>query len=470
LLAVFIALGIVSLLAAKIMFPQSPSATFYLMPFRIYEFAIGAALALLPALDKLNNRYREALTVIGCALIVYSVLAFDKRTPFPELNALLPCLGAACLIVGGMATYSGWLLRNPVSVFVGKISYSLYLVHWPIVVLYKHISFEDVVVGKTRIALFILTLIAAVMLNRLVENRFRYAPEKRPRKSLTMLLVWWAMPVLIALASLHAYAIDGWSGRFDRQVIQAIGDVEAKQLIRRQYIETPQSLSNLPFDQAAPVKILIMGDSHATDAFNALHLANPAPDSVSVRRLEIDDVCLYLLEPGAVSDEPEHVQRRCREHWRFVQSSPLLDQSNWVVISTRWERASFAYLPIFIDYLQSRDNQVILMGRTAEFKNVPSLVLKYGLGEGIGAALAVDRDVSIDALNDELKSLGDSLAVAYIDKLPHLCELSQSICDVIDADGRILYTDYGHWSIEGAHYFGKKIWSDSELGGLLGID
>lgn len=459
LLWLFLALGVASLLAAKLMNAHAPSATFFLMPFRVYEFAIGAALAMIPAADTIANRYREPLTLTGIALILYSVLFFDKTTPFPDIYALIPCIGAACLIAGGTASFSGWLLRNPVSVFLGKISYSLYLVHWPVVVLYKHISFEDVVVGKTRIALLLLTFVLAVALNRLIENRFRVASSDSSGKSKYRKIAWIGVPLIVSLASLHAYAIDGWSGRFDKAVINAIGDVDAKQLIRREYIETPQSLSNLPFDENLPVRILVMGDSHATDAFNAMHLANPAPEKVSIRRLEIDDVCLYLFTDGAVSTEPAHVQLRCQQHFEYLQSSTLLDQANRVVLSTRWEISSFEHLPAFVDYLESRDNQVIVMGRTAEFRNVPSLVLKNGLSENIKQLLAQERNGSLDSLNEQLSKLSTALNLVYIDKLPFLCTSPASHCDVIDQNGKILYTDYGHWSMEGAKFFGDRLWS-----------
>ena len=464
---IFVALGFASLVAAKLMTAYAPSASFFLMPFRVYEFALGAGLAMLPVADRLRERYKEPLVLIGLLLIVISVVWFDKNTPFPDIYALVPCLGAACLLAGGTARFSGWLLRNPVSVFLGKISYSLYLVHWPIVVLYKHISFEDVVIGKTRIALLIMTLVAAVLLHRYIENRFRQPRSSQAVHRPVLRFAWLALPLVVGLSSLHAYATDGWRGRFDKSVIDAVGDVEAKQLIRRKFIDTPESLSNLPFDADWPVRILVMGDSHATDAFNALHLANPVTARISIRRLEIDDVCLYLFNDGAVSEEPVHVQRRCEVHFNQLKASPRLDDANHVVLSTRWDRRSFEHLPAFITYLESRNNKVTVMGRTAEFRNVPALVLKNGLGAETPKLLAAERDESLDKLNEQLKLLSEELGLGFIDKLPFLCDVQKQHCDVIDTDGRILYTDYGHWTLEGARLFGDRMWKGSHFKALL---
>ncbi len=464
---VFAVLFIISLVASRVGTAHIPSATFFLMPFRVYEFAIGALLALAPLARVRGRAWNEVLVVVGLVLLYVSFTRFDKSTAFPDINALLPCVAAALLIAFGTSPLFGLLLRNPLSVFIGKISYSLYLVHWPVVVLYKHISFEDVVVGKTRIALLMLTFLLAIALHYLVENRFRSpAPATHPRR-IRRAALWLFAPLLVLISSVHAFSTDGWSARFDKEVIDAIGDVDAKQLLRREFIEEADSTSNTAFDEGRMIRLLVMGDSHATDGFNALFLANPIPRAVSVRRLEIDDVCLYLFVDQAVSTEPETVQKRCRDHFAYMQASPLLDVATHVVLSTRWEESSFEYLPAFTEYLQSRNNTVIVMGRTGEFRNVPSLVLKNGLNEKTSSLLAQDRDTSLDKLNEKLRMLSDSLGVFYLDKLPYLCSDDLSQCDFIDEDGKILYTDYGHWSMEGARYFGQRIWNDERFLGLL---
>ena len=229
---VVLLLSVLSLLAARWFTAFEPSASFFLMPFRVYEFGIGAGLALWQLLwlpehqARVNKWLQEALCALGMALIAYSALAYSKATPFPDVNALVPCVGAALLIAFGQARYLGWLLRNPLSVWFGKISYSLYLVHWPIVVLYKHITFEDVVVGKTRIALMVLTLICAVLLYELVEKRFRFAQPPTDDSARKRARYWFAVPLLLMAFSAHAFMASGWSWRFDAAVVKAIGNIE----------------------------------------------------------------------------------------------------------------------------------------------------------------------------------------------------------------------------------------------------
>ena len=464
---VFVALFAISLVAAKVGNDFIPSATFFLMPFRVYEFAIGALLALMPLARLRGHKWNEIMVALGLILAYLSFTQFNKSIAFPDINALLPCAAAALLIAFGTSPILGLLLRNRFSVFMGRISYSLYLVHWPVVVLYKHASFQDVVLGKTRIALLVLTFALAIALHYLIENRFRTPRPVVHRGRIRRAAAWLAIPLLVLIGSVHAFTTDGWSSRFDRDVIAAVGNVDAKQLLRREFIEEADDMSNLPFDEDRLVRLLVMGDSHATDGFNALYLANPMPETVSVRRLEIDDVCLYLFVDDGVTTEAENVQARCREHFAHLKASPLLDDATHIVLSTRWEESSFEYMPAFTEYLQSRNNKVIVMGRTGEFRNVPSLVLKAGLDESTETNLAQERDTSLDTLNERLRELSESLGLAYVDKMPYLCTADKTRCDLVDADGKILYTDYGHWSMEGARYFGERIWLDERFVGLL---
>jgi len=475
-LILFAVLGVVSLAAAKGFTSQDPTASFFLMPFRVYEFAIGAALAMIPVVSlhgsqPISNKLRELMCLSGLALIAYSIFVFDKSTPFPDVYALVPCAGAALLIAGGSARYSGWALKNPVSVWLGKISYSLYLVHWPIVVLYKHITFEDVVVGKTRIALLILTMLAAVALYYLVENRFRYGLGVSNRGDSRRGLVWFAVPLLMIAASLHAFTFNGWPGRFDPSLINAIGDIEAKQLVRRQYIEGPDSLSNLPFDEPASgdedsTKILVIGDSHATDMFNALYFNVSDTPNVSVRRLEIDDSCMYLFNSGE-TDQPVALQNRCKRQYQSVQTSNLPESADAILLSARWEEPYLSDVSVFISIISRHDASVIIMGRTAEFKSVPSLVMKNGLTSDIGAQLAATRSTDLDTLNEKVSALATELNLAYVDKVPYLCNLSANACDAVDEQGNILYTDYGHWTVEGARFFGARMLQNDTFRSLV---
>lgn len=122
--------------AAQYLVHSDPSAAFYLLPTRFWELALGAMAAQLQ-LAGVSTRGRFAgqrtvLALLGAALILYAVFAFDKDTPFPGAAALLPSVGAVLIIMfAGPADLVGRLLAQRGPVFIGLISYSLYLWHYP---------------------------------------------------------------------------------------------------------------------------------------------------------------------------------------------------------------------------------------------------------------------------------------------------------------------------------------------------
>lgn len=177
LLLAVVLVATVSLVTSELYLRSDPSASFYLVQFRAYEFAIGAALFLLPSL--VNNvlakhsLVAEAGVLIGLSLIIVPFLTYSDRTNFPGVNALYPCVGAALLIFFRSSILATVLLANNVMRALGKISYSLYLVHWPVWVYYSYWRIEPLH-GLEKMGLFVLMVLLASVLYFCVEKRFRY--------------------------------------------------------------------------------------------------------------------------------------------------------------------------------------------------------------------------------------------------------------------------------------------------------
>ncbi|HEY8062220.1 MAG TPA: acyltransferase, partial [Gemmatimonadales bacterium] len=133
--------GAVSLAAAT-WFNAHRSAVFYLTPFRAFEFAIGGLVVWLPKRKAPSNVWMETGLATGLALIVAAVAGLGTGS-YSGLAVVTPCIGAGLVIHCGTARVGGALLRNPLAVGIGLISYSLYLVHWPIVVFLHYQRHED---------------------------------------------------------------------------------------------------------------------------------------------------------------------------------------------------------------------------------------------------------------------------------------------------------------------------------------
>jgi len=129
-------IGLFSTILSENFLLSEPSAVFFLTPFRSAEFIIGGLCAFVSV--KLKNWQSEILLLSGLFLIFYCIFNFDENTIFPGINAIIPSIGAALVILSDSTLYGGFILRLKPIVYIGLISYSLYLIHWPLIVYYKY--------------------------------------------------------------------------------------------------------------------------------------------------------------------------------------------------------------------------------------------------------------------------------------------------------------------------------------------
>jgi peptidoglycan/LPS O-acetylase OafA/YrhL len=149
-------------------------ATYYLLPTRAWELLAGSLLALGVIPPPRSKRQAEAEAAAGLALILAAVFTYNSYTPFPGLMALPPVLGAALVIHSGMGGWSPKTaapLRSLPMRSIGLISYSLYLWHWPIIVLGNYYAIERS--PALSAALIGLSFAAAILCWHFVERPFR---------------------------------------------------------------------------------------------------------------------------------------------------------------------------------------------------------------------------------------------------------------------------------------------------------
>jgi peptidoglycan/LPS O-acetylase OafA/YrhL len=157
---------------------------FYSLPSRLWELALGGLLAVAAGwLGRLPRLGLIPVGWLGVVLVAAGVILIDSATPYPGSAALLPTLGAAALIVGGGAGGPvTWLLTREPTRFIGRISYSLYLWHWPILVLPSLATGEPLPL-ELAIALGLVSVVVAAASWRLIEEPFRRGRmwTRRPR-------------------------------------------------------------------------------------------------------------------------------------------------------------------------------------------------------------------------------------------------------------------------------------------------
>lgn len=256
---------------------RSPDAAFYLLHSRAWELLLGAGIALLPPVDAGWPRVvRETLAVAGLLLIVGCARFYSYATPFPGLGAVPPCLGTALVLIATRSDgdASLWITRclswRPV-VFVGLISYSLYLIHWPLLAFLDYWSLDHPGLAL-RAAAVALSLPLAAASWRFVELPFRqprFDGATRPT-----LLAGVAALALVGAAGLEVATTTRRSSLFPASVVAlAEAQVEARRgvaLAPRAELAAARS-GRLPMmGGRGETRILVWGDSHARSILPAV--------------------------------------------------------------------------------------------------------------------------------------------------------------------------------------------------------
>lgn len=185
----------------------SPSSAYFITTTRAWEFAAGALIAFCPAWGIANARVSTALKVTvswaGVLLIGVSALTFDAATAFPGYLALIPVAGAAMLLYAGESD-SRWSTSRLFNIapiqMIGDLSYSIYLWHWPLVVIFPF-AFNTELNFPGRLAIIVLSIALAWATKRFIEDPARKARFGLQRRRVTYSFAAAGMAVILAVAS-----------------------------------------------------------------------------------------------------------------------------------------------------------------------------------------------------------------------------------------------------------------------------
>jgi peptidoglycan/LPS O-acetylase OafA/YrhL len=159
-----------------------PTATFYLPVTRFWELMLGALLASLQSQLLLPAAVRASLSFAGFAMVAGSIMLFSPELAFPGWVGAIPTLGTVFMIAAGPGAWLNLqLLSRPPIVFVGLISYPLYLWHWPILVMARYWESGSVPAPSVRLMLLAVAFALAVLTFLLVERPIRlrvFAPRR----------------------------------------------------------------------------------------------------------------------------------------------------------------------------------------------------------------------------------------------------------------------------------------------------
>ncbi|WP_095589830.1 acyltransferase family protein [Actibacterium ureilyticum] len=486
--AVLFGLGAISLVASELLLDDDPSAVFFLTPFRLAEFALGAALAARTKPVFQTAKAGNVASVAGLGLIVLSALVLNDDTRFPGIHSMFPCLGSALLIASGPAgVVNRTLLSLGAMRYVGKTSYSVYLAHWPLLVFYAYYhNAPDTLVEVAGLSLA--ALAAGAFLYHVVETPFRRRGAAGFRISgpwLRRAVLAVFLPTLVI--GIHVAQNKGYRWRLTEDIqkinrMLEIAEDEREIAIRRPrchfggneiaiYLESFEDC--LPKDRSHMV--VVMGDSHAADIYTGLVRLSPGTRFVQLtgagcsvgRRESFQNRCVPLMEKSMawIRENAGNIDAILYTH----RAARLFrgDAGDWVGMGLNPDVPD--RVRRFFDTLTSIGPQVIYLAPRPEI--FPKI------------QVMVARSMTVDQLHEQLRGfdrhlfaeLDRSLSAAmqgskarYISSHDAMC--AGNDCMVLDDRGLPIFVDSSHLSPYGAAYFLRHLFErHPDLPALLNL-
>lgn len=470
------------------------SDLFFLPHFRVFEFAIGALGYFMIKRLPSSRPLHEAMMMLGMGLMVYSIVVLEEGDVFPYVNAIAPCLGALLVITARNSTGARLLLGNRVAVWFGKISYSLYLTHWPIVVFVSQYMLAASW-GMRFATMASLSLVMALVLHHFIEVPFRYAKPSGPMRIPARHIL--VASLLCSIVGASFFLSDGMTWRYRYFIPGAMAQERSGEMVSTSTGEAPShkglgsqdsgpfkplgaaeieagkarrfealagacNISSLEDPTACgmdrPKQVLIFGNSHEPDAFNAFDEIYGKDPRVNLISFGTVNDCEVVLGDAFFSSRT--TQLACDKRFSVLNSDQFLQALDVVVYNTHQGFDPVARdLWRVLEIIKKRNPSIKIMAIGSYLQTATdcaSLYNRYGSYEACRAPEAVNYFNPDEKVNTTVPQV-QTLDYVYISKYALLCKEQKLQGCLVYANGEPAFYDQHHLSRGFARYLGQRL-------------
>jgi len=461
----------VSFILNMLQISSEPIATFYLPWTRFWELICGALLANWMLCQKQKNEYpnsfviRNICSILGLSLIALGCVLITKDSVFPGWLAVVPVMGASLLIYSNTHAYlNSLVLSNRALVWIGLISFPLYLWHWPLLAFARIL--ENETPGRyTRIAAVILSIFLAWLTYIAIEKPIRFGSGHTYKTVVLCILMG-----LIGGAGYLVYANAGIKNRYPESYQLYVEKIDFRwpDYVRfdQCHIQSHNMIqhSEICRETKHPL-IAIWGDSHASSLYPGFKKLQDTQD-VGVEQLTTAG-CPPILELQDL-----RYKKNCNEINQSVLKIITADQPEILILHAAWRHEQYPLtdqqlsqkLKFTIQKIQSisPNARIIILGPTPRWKGDPqSESFRYLRGLIIKKHTVPQRQKA-EKLNDiemVLKTVAADTRTEFVSVTDALCNAEGCLARTGDLPEDFTSIDYGHLSKKGSEYLIKQITS-----------
>ncbi len=444
----FLLLFFKNLFVFKINLKELYLDNYFLIFSRLWEFIFGSLISIYLNSKKkiIYLKKSNYLKNLGLLLIFLSLFLIQSPRDYPNFQTLIPTAGTALILIYNNDNNSNFILQNRILAYLGKMSYSLYLWHFPILIFFLY-NFNFDLNNFQNLLILILTFCISFLSYNYVEIPF-FKKNILSRKNFFIFL----------LLSNLILAIIGYliiKNHLNSHVTSKYNKI-SKEFPNYNFlkkIKTNDYLKN-QFTKSDKIKILICGDSHGKDLTKALQ---------------------YNSDLNKIYEFEYHFFIKC------LKNEPIMkfNSADYIFVSIQIEGKNYhTYSDIksLKNIISSKYNkQFVIIGATPEFQTDQDLLLNY-LSINTLNKNEISKNISninnffyknirkhIFTVNKNLENLSKELDVLFLNKFDYICEINKKECFAFDKYEKKNFYDYSHYTNSGILFFGEKIFETGWL-------
>ena len=406
---------------------------YFLTPIRIFEFGIGSLIFLLNL--KINKNKQNFLSLFFVIFLSASLIFINKLNPVPGSQIIFPCMTIAIFLLSNCSSVNQFLGSNIFN-YLGKVSYLIYLVHWPLIV-FTSFYFESSLLNKFLI--FALTIVISVFLYHFFEIKTRY------NKFYYNFFIIISIFLLFGIFLLKENILDKKTKNLNEYQISLL-----KERIKRdlQY----QKLDDHDITKKNFIKldhhILILGDSHADDIFFGFSDKNYMIDNKKIVRLKIDTICYNFSHKRPMLSKIVYskigtCESQQKKLHKFLKKTP----PKMLVIANHWNEKNIEYAPDLFKFLNRKNlNNIIVVGANDTFNKFDTIFNYSNDYKALNISFFRERRNNYE-INATLKFEAKRNNFLFFDRFLDFCDTSMATCNIMGDNESINYIDETHYTI-----------------------